>query len=236
MGRPALKHEAPRDPLRAALANAIAALASKRAERDAVQAAYDRASDIVTDSYGALEAAEAEIRHAGAHHRDEIVASVMRGDAKPGNSRREEAERRKADIEERTASARAARDTLKAALQVENERLRMAESDVRECRDAIVFQGLPALVHAAADLRQRFKAAALLALFVRKMQPYHLSADDPRRALGDAADHVTGPVFLAEGGTVPDAAYAAWEAVVESLLTDPDAPLPGEPLPLSNAA
>lgn len=236
MGRPALKQEVSRDPLRDALADAILALASKRAERDAVQAAYNRASDIVTDSFGALEAVEAEIQQAGFRHRDEIVASVLRGDEKLGNSRREEAERRKTEIEERAASAREARDILKSAVEAENERVHRAELDVRECRDAIVFEGLPALVRAAADLRQQFKAAALLAILVRKMQPRHLSADDPRRALGDAADRVTAPVFLAEAGKSPDPAYAAWEAVAESLLIDPDALLPGAPVPLSNAA
>lgn len=236
MGRLALKQEVSRDPLRAALADAIADLAAKREAREAVRVARDRADETVTASYSEIEAVDREIQQARAAHHAEIAASVMRGDAKPGNTRRDEAEARRSEIEARTAAARDARDVLTDHLARCDNDVRMAESDVRSRRDAILFTALPALTAAAADLRRQYESAAHLVRFVRSAQSGFLSANDPLRDVGWLAEKVVSPVSITTAPDKPDAPYQEWVAAAERLLTDPDAPLPGAPLPFSNAA
>lgn len=236
MSRLALKQEVSRDPLRAALADAISDLAAKREAREAVRVARDRADETVMASYPEIEAVDREIREARAAHHDEIAASVMRGDTKPGNTRRDEAEARRAEIEARTAAARDARDVLTDHLARCDNEVRMAESQVRERRDAILFTALPALTEAAADLRRQYESAAYLVRFVRGAQSAFLSANDPLRDIGWLAEKVVSPISITTAPDKPDASYQEWVAAAESLLSDPDAPLPGEPSPLSNAA
>lgn len=223
---PALAEDGtPRDLLRAALADAIAALAAKREARATVKVAHDRAADMVTAAFCELDQVEAEIKKAGASQRDEVMASVMRGDTFPGNSRRADAERRKSELEAQIAAAREARGALQEQLSEHDSSVAIAERTVRECRDAVVFEALPAILEATAPVRREFERQAHVVRFLRTMQPFYMSADDPRRLIGHDADRILAPA-LSQAGSQPAEDVAAWAAAAEKLLTDPDTPLP----------
>ena len=226
-----------RDPARAALADAISRLAKKLDARNAIGTAHDRAESMVYMQYGELDAIEDNIKKARASQRDEIMASVMRGDETPGNSKLADAERRKAEVEARMAAARVARDILKAQLDEHDDSVALAERIVRERRDAVVFEALPAMIEAAAPMRRELESLAQVVRFIRQMSPGHMSADDPRRLIGRDADKISEPV-LWNGDARSIAAVQPWSDAAERLLTDPETPLPSESAsaPRTNAA
>ncbi|GJD47284.1 hypothetical protein AFCDBAGC_5177 [Methylobacterium cerastii] len=227
MGRPALNVVTSRDPSRAALAEAIADVSAQEAGLAKVCEASDRASDLITTAFLDVETAETEIRDARATQRDEIMASVMRGDDTPGNSRLVQAEERKAEAERRLAAYRAARDDLSGALSDEEAKVAAAQVHLRECRTAVLWEALPALVAASMPLRQELAEYAQAIDLITERSPGFMSADDPRRKLLDAANRIRQPILsLGSGVTFPTPAYAEWKAAIHSLGFDPDAPLP----------
>ena len=224
-----------RDPARAALADAIARLAEKLDARNAIGTAHDRAQTMVYAQYAELDVIEDDIKKARASQRDEIMVSVMRGDEHPGNSKLADAERRKAEVEARMAAAREATDILKTQLDEHDGFVALAERIVRERRDAVVFQALPAMLEAAAPLRREFESLTQVVRFIRQMSPGHMSADDPRRQLARDAEKISEPPLWSRD-VRSMAAVLPWSEAAERLLTDPETLLPAAPLPFEGAS
>lgn len=221
------------DPTRAALADAIDRLAAKREARNVIRSAHDRALSMVYAQFSELDSIEDDIKKARASQRDEIMASVLRGDETPGNSKLADAERRKAEVEARTAAAREAREILEVQLNEHDGSVALAERAVRECRDAVVFEALPAMIEAAAPMRQEFESLAQVVRFIRQMSPGYMSSDDPRRQIVRDAERISEPVQW-NRDVRSFAAVSAWSDAAERLLTDPETALPSTPLPFES--
>lgn len=226
MGRPALKQEVSRDPSRAALADAIANLTAKRQARDEVQACLDALAEKRSAAWGEIEAAETAITAAKACQREEIMASVMRGDSFPANGRLADAEQRLALANEQRDSLREAEEAFRADLKDRDERVRWAESTVQECARVVLWEAVPALLREVEPVRQRYRQLVESITLITGHFPGTPSADDPVRDLQRQADALTRPILQNVHDRGKVGLPAEWAAAADRLLTDPDAPLP----------
>lgn len=229
MGRPALRAVASRDPLRAALADAIEKLGERRAAHlDAVKA-QTRLDDQLSAFYAELDEIDEAIARARAGQRDEIMASVMRGDATPGNSKLAEAEMRKADAEARREAIREAQAVLRTEVEQHADWVRSAEANVKGAIGEILWEALPDIIEAARPVRTRLAQLARIVTLIEGNSPGIGAMDynDPRRGHMHEAQRLLAPI-LSEDARLPPADIGAWREAAESLKTDPDAALPTE--------
>lgn len=225
MGRPALKQEVSRDPLRAALAAKIEKLTQSRADFAEASTAASRLDEKLSDIYSEMSAIEDEIKRAGAGQREAIMASVMRGDDMPCNDKLAAAEARKADAQKRKAAIQQAQEVMRETLRQRGDTVRMSEDSVAGARTAILWEALPALISAAAPLRTELAKLASVVSLIGQGAPAGMSFDDPRRHLMFEAQRILAPILSNDAG-LPPADIGDWTAAVQSLSTDPDAPLP----------
>lgn len=227
MGRPALKQEVSRDPSRAALADAIANLTAKRQARDEVQACLDALAEKRNAAWIEIEAAEAAITEAKARQREEVMASVMRGDSFPANGRLADAEQRLALANEQRDSLREAEEAFRTELRDRDERIRDTERDVSRHVRVVMWEAVPALMREIEPVRQRYRQLVeSLSLITAEFPGYSPSADDPVRDLKRQADGFLRPILQNVHDLGKAGLPAEWAAAADSLLTDPDAPLP----------
>ncbi|MCJ2044751.1 hypothetical protein MKK58_09450 [Methylobacterium sp. J-078] len=221
--------------MRAALAAEIEKLTRSRADFAEASTAASRLDEQLSGIYAEMSEIEDEIRQAGAGQREAVMASVMRGDAMPGNDRLTEAEARKAAAERRKAAIQQAQEVMRETLRQRGDTVRMSESNVADARTAILWEALPAVVAAATPLRIELAKLASVVSLIGQGAPVGMSSDDPRRHLMFEAQRILAPI-LSNDAALPPADIGAWTTAAHSLLTDPDAPLPGMLLPFSNAA
>lgn len=227
MSRPALKQEVPRDLSRAALADAIANLTAKRQARDEVQACLDALAKKRGDTWAEIEAAEAAITEAKACQREEVMASVMRGESFPTNRRLADAEQRLAMANEQRESLREAEEAFRTDLKDRDERIRWAEQDVTKCVRTVMWEAVPALTREIEPLRQRYRQLVeSLSLITASFPGESPSADDPVRDLKRQADGFLRPILQNVHDLGKAGLPAEWAAARDRLHTDAYAPLP----------
>lgn len=226
MGRAALQQVTSRDPSRAALADAIADLMAKRKARDEAQACLDALETKRAAAWSEIDAAETAIADAKLHHREEIMASVTRGDTFPENGRLAEAEQRLALAKEQNDSLREAKEAFRSDLTDREQRIHWAEREVEQCARAVMWEAVPALLREAEPIRLQFRQIVETLAIITGGFPGSPSADDPIRELQRQAEALTRPILMNVHDRGATGLAAEWKAVAERLHTDPDTPLP----------
>ena len=224
MAAPALKQEASREGSRAVLAERIAKLEAYRRAHAEVSAACEQAGARHSTLYRDIEAAEAEIEDAKLRQREEVMASVMRGDDIPTNKRLEDAERRLEQLRPARAALSEARQSLENDRREREKDIEHAERYVREAAGVVLMEGLPALLAEAAPLRQRLTELFEVMRFITRHPTGYVGPDHPFRELDRQVDRFDRPLSSDMRGVT--AASSAYAAAATRLLTDPDAPLP----------
>lgn len=212
------------DQARGELKSAIAKRHSAEAEVKKLRDAVDRAEALVNEAEADYHVASETVEAATAARAEMYAAAIEQGHAPGRDDAVSDARRRANDTADRLAAARTAALAFGRKLEVAEERLRTAESDVLAAAKLVATTAAPRLLHEAQALREELEARrqVLWVLDHIASRP-HGSQSEIERFLED----VVFPYECSDNSAEEHSAAAPWLAAIEALALSADAPLPG---------